>query len=407
MEKNVYDGCIMRILAYTIIFCINPLLALIAYYCMCMKNDDADENNKFYLLHLCILCSCFVSLINMVKVPDNDLVWYLESFQFASDFSIWEFMFIGSNPEMEVETKEPMYGIIVWLLNWLLNGNTLLFKFFFSFINYLLLTGSVVLFARKLKIFPFWMVVTGVYLMCFIPYIFTMSLQLLRQILACSLFVFLMVRCCFFQKKDYLLMLLMVLIHSTAWFFIPFLLIPAFGKSIKEAKVWYVFAFAGIIGIRFLAEFIGGFSFLSSFGVLEYAIERASSETTFELEKLSMIKILMIVVIFLYTFYLAYKSDYKNMLGMKRFATIICTLCFFIILNRSQTELSNRFFFYTFPIMPFLLMMFFNHFKIDKYRIGVFVSVILFFFCIFLDVGTWTYAIPYTVWFTPPLMYFL
>lgn len=363
------------------------------------------NRNKITIL-ACILCSIFVSLINMVKIPENDLVWYLESYKKAGEFSLWHFMLVGSDANMVESFKEPIYGAIVWLMHHLLCGNEFLFKFLLSLINYLFLTFSVVLFSKKLNIFPLWCIITGIYLMCFIPWIFTMSMQLLRQFLASSILVFLLVRTSFYNKRDYLLIIVMVLIHSTAWLYVPFLLLPAFNKPFEKSRIWYVASIIGILSIKILAKVVGSSGLFAS-SSLSYAIDRASSNTTFELGELSWIKILMIVIILVYSLYLPNISRFRKIKGIHRFCFTLTVLCVFILVNMNEQELANRFLFYLFPFVPFLLMFLISELKINKLLVSLFTLSIIVFFSIFLSIGTWKYDFYGSVWINPVFVYFL
>ncbi len=391
---------------FSLFFIINPFVFLIFYYIYTNLSVISKKEKRYSLRLACFFCAFMVSIINMVKIPENDLVVYLELFKNAKNYSFVQYMFVGSDAHMST-SKEPIYAMLVWVLYHVLDGNIYFFKFVFSLINYAILTYSVVLFGKKIKVFPFWMVLTGIYMMTFIPWIFTMSMQLLRQFFAGSILVFLLVRTCFYKKRDYWLIFSMPLIHSTAWFFVPFLLIKAFDKPFRAAKKWYISIFMGIIFIRLISSILSNVSFINNIPVLSYALDRAAKKTTFELESMSFLVICLILFILLYSIYLNRKSIYINVCGIRRFGFTLMFLSFFILINTDQSELSVRFLFYLYPFVPLLLMLLFRELKIAKMIVMAITLFIMIFFSVFLNTGTWSYDIEYTVWFTPVLNYFL
>jgi hypothetical protein len=369
-------------------------------------DDKWDDKQNIRLIKICcICCTIFVSCVNAVKIPENDLSWFLEVYKIASKTNYIDYIYgVGLNIR-ESTLKEPVYTTLVWLLNKLFTGDVTLFKFFITMLNYLLLNKAIVKFCRHFN-FSINETVTGIFLMCFIPYIFTMSLQLVRQFLAGSLLVYLLVDRCFYNKKNWLLIVCMGLIHSSALFFVPFLLVPFMDKPFKENKIYYISVFIALIGIQFISNYLLNSGFLSNDNPLNYAISRASKDTMFE-SSLPIWKIIVVFIIGISHFYVAY-FGIKNInpdTGIRRYCHTLIFLLIFILLNLHQSELSSRFLIYFFSFFPFTIVWILHKMKSFITNI-VLVLGMIFFWILYLDIGTWTYKVPANVWITPVFSYF-
>lgn len=375
------------------------------------KNYANIRIADFFLICACVVFSMTIAAINAVKVPDSDLVGYIASYEASSEFNIFQYMLIGSNALTSLTDpgaglKEPCYAVIVWILNRILFGNVPLFKFSLTLINYFLLTFSAYIFGKKLNLSK-WKILLCIFLLCFIPYIFTMSLQLLRQFLAGSILIYILVEKCFSDismKKLISLSLLMVFTHSTAFLFLPFIFLPAFDKKYNQAKVWYVMTFVGLAGIQIVASFALGF--VGSGSSMGYALERASSDTTFDLAGVALLTQAMIAGLMLGSLYLGHFSKYGNRRGVRRFCNLIIFVSIFIFANLHQAELSSRLAFYLYPLIPFIIVLFVDRFKIRKGFMLFFSLLVFVSFIAYVYYGVWDYDLPFGI-IASPLYFFL
>lgn len=106
----------------------------------------------------------------MEKVPDNDLEWYVDRYSYASHMDLINFVLIASNATVKETLKEPLYGVIVWILNRCLDGNVNAFKFFISLMEYTLLVTAIIYYGRALKM-RMYLILVGI-LMCVLSPIF-------------------------------------------------------------------------------------------------------------------------------------------------------------------------------------------------------------------------------------------
>lgn len=394
-------------LLYILFFIANPLMSLCFLYVAGISNDKLGLKYQHALLNLGgWLCAFFVSIINMVKVPENDLETYLGMYSAAGEYPLLNYIVVASSANLTESFKEPCYGIIVWVMYHIFSGDESLFKLFLSLMNYLILNYSIILFGKKTHLFPFWIILTGLFYMTFIPWIFTMSLQLLRQFLAGSFLVYLLIRIFFYQKKDYWLMVIMVFVHSSAWLFIPFLLIKTYEKPFKEAKLCYILTIGGLLSIKVLSILASRISFLSNVPMINYVFGRASTNQEFEDVSFSFLLFMMLIIVLLYSIHLNVGSRFSSIEGVRRFSFFLIILCIFIIINIDQQGLAQRFMFYSYPLIPFLLMFLIKELNINKFFVSVLTLLLVVFFTIFLEIGTWSYDIWATVWIAPVFTYF-
>lgn len=391
-----------------IAFFINPLITIVIMASLVIKNKSLGwtKSSRNYLLLFGTFCCFFVSLINMKKVPESDLEWYVDRYSYASHMSFIDFVLIASSATIKESLKEPLFGVIVWMLNRCFGGNVNLFKLSISLMEYSLLVTAIICFGRLFRM-KLYLILTGILMICFIPYIFTMSLHLVRQFLATSILFYAIIKKCFYGKNEWWAMLSMLLIHSTTALFIPVLLLPAFDKPLKKAKIWYLGAFLAMITIKYIAGFlydVGGFYEDSTIG---YVLNRAQQNTTFASETLSVSKILIFIFVLAYSIYIFFSKYAERVLGLRRFSFIFIFLSVFVLVNLNQTQLALRFSYYIFIVIPFFLMFFFKNLNTSNiFLFGVGFCMIVF-FSSYLYIGTWTYDIDVGGWVTPVFSYFM
>ena len=88
---------------FSILFILNPTVAslLILFF---LSGKSCKVNHVF----LGMILSAYVSLINVTKVPVNDLESYLEYFSAAGDMPLYEYLFYWNKYKAGVESlKEP------------------------------------------------------------------------------------------------------------------------------------------------------------------------------------------------------------------------------------------------------------------------------------------------------------
>lgn len=390
-----------------ILFIICPVITIIGIY-FNFYYSKGDQNFDWKYLIYCIL---IVSLVNSTKVPENDLIWYLEAYERANGIS-----FIAYIPLSGVNIGAPCtdfgYNLYVWILSNLFNGNTAAFKFVNSIVTYLILGFSIIKFGRKFQL-PRHVVLVAITLMLFIPYIFTMSLQIVRQFFSGCILIYLLLDLLYFDsiksflKKNGLFILLMFAFHKSSLFFIIFFLCPFLRKNPKDSILLYCGIIVALVGYQFLAKILLPFleDEQSSFSS---AVQRASADTTFDLGQMSLIKILLICIFIFISITYAYLIRPYNKIGqLKHILNIILITCIFILLNLHQSELSNRFYFYILPFFPFLYILISLKYSRIKGMSHLIFFVTIFSWMIYLYYGVWDYNLPVLGVFSPIFLYLM
>lgn len=361
------------------------------------------------LIVIAVLSSILLGALNTSKVPENDLITYLDLYHMSKDMSLIEYLWSNSITSGVESLKEPFYPIIVWFLNRICFDNELLFKFSFSFVTYFILNISVLIFGLENKIESRY-ILFGIFMMTFFPLIFTISLHAMRQFIAGAFIMIVLSLRCFTTIKIWILILLsvlMVLLHTTSIFFFPFIFLKAFERKWTDAKIWYGGILAALILIRVLAVFFLGYIGLNeNSGIAGYALSRAAQETGYDVEAISSIGIVFVLFILGYSFYLLFHKI-NNDNGLRRFYNIPFFVGIFILLNLQHKELALRFLFYLYFFFPFVAMYYVYLRRMNSRQIMLLSIPLIMLFLYYLEFGTWTYDIPFTVIFSPLPLYFV
>ena len=364
------------------------------------KND-----NYLFLVVFGLLCCIFVSLINMMKEPEVDLAAYVYSYRLATNCDFLHYLLVGSH-DTAGTYKDPLFYALVWIMNRLYMGDVSLFIFTLSMIEFLLMVFALIYLGKALKAKLF-VVMFCIIILCFYPYIFTHTMNVVRQTIANSIVCFVAVRHFFYGRKDLLGILAMLLIHSTAFLFAPLLFFSSYKKPFAKAKIWYVGIIVGLFVIRLFAAYLfsaGDFEETSTIG---YALTRAQEGSRGSFDQISLPSIVVAVVAFVYSFYLFTRKWSHELMGITGFSFIILFLSAFILINIDEHQISGRFHHYLGTMIPFLLLIFLKmtSFKDDLLLFAISIIIICS-FTVYLHVGFWTYNVVAGGWLTPVYSYF-
>lgn len=347
----------------------------------------SNQRNKIFFYNLAISLSLLLGLINITKIPESDMKRYVDWFYTAQEMNFFDYIFAF--------TAEPVYHVLAFSLHELFGGNLSLFIFSFTAIVYsIFLTALLTLcFSAKL---PSRVILGFLVFGAFFPQLFSLSMHLNRQFLAGVLLFFFFTESLVKDKKRWLIFVTAGFTHTTAWFFLPFVLLPIFRERMKPSIfVAGIIVFSAFIfTLPFLGKFLGG----TDVAFLSYTGRRMAQEEYFELGSIGFLPIVLIIsniLIIQYKFFLSrtLPSDISGR-NFSSFGMAFLVVGLFILLsslNPATVELSLRFLFYIYFLMFISLVIVLHKNRFSVLTIPVFIFLIPVYFFINLEVGIWEY----------------
>lgn len=388
-----------------LLYLINPFLPILLRI---GKNSRWKFLPYNYLyLFLCILS---VTFVNILKVPENDLAWYVLAYERAYGISLIEYL-----PKSGIYPWAPCtdygYVLYVWLLSNLTKGNIYIFLFLTSFVEYLFLGLSIIIFCKKLNISQRHEL-TAITIMCFFPWIFTMSLHLVRQFIAGAFMVYLVSKILYdndlykYIRRNWWMVFLMFLFHKSSLFFLVLIFCRFLDENWQRRKFLYFgFAFA-LVAYQFVASIF--LPYLGEDNAVALAVSRASEDTTYELASIDYKKYAFISVMGFVAFLVGYTSRLTNKYrGLKHICNIIIVSVLFVFQNHYQLELSNRFYFYILPFLPFIYLFITFYYRISETVSKLISAGCIALWIIYINYGVWTYDINPFFFLMPIPFYYL
>lgn len=359
-----------------IIFFISPLLSAITAFLILVFNSKT--RNK--VIPCFIFLGAFLGFINTLKTPESDLIRYL-------DF----YININVNNLFVRGTKEPLYGVLNLIINTLTDGSIEMFIVLMSTLCYFFIFISVWKMHMKLNLSRYSFMLS-IIIVLFFPNLFSLSNHLLRQFLAGSIIVFVIIENTFYKNKRYMFLLAAVLIHTTSFFF-SFIYLPFLNKKMTfKRKLTISFLmfliFSGVYS--FLTVLTNLFSGIPVLGLIFKRLDvQDGAWETDNISVLSFIFMFFVLTVF-------FKVSKK--INVNKLSLVTIFLIAFIIINYSNTEIALRFTFYTyflFPIAIYFLPLSLSNFK-NENNFSIIITPVLsiMFICWFifkLNNGSWTY----------------
>ena len=365
-----------------LIFFISPLFGVVlSFFGLYFYHNKKDKSLIcFFYLGL------FLGLINCLKVPENDLENYILMYSTGHELGFIPYVFSFG--------KEQMFMVFNYSVYALTGGSVELYLIIFTVICYMLIFYSIWIVHNKIKqsTYTFVMAISVAF---FFPNLFLLSAHLMRQFMAASLVLFLIVNFIFNGKKGYVYYILSVLIHSSSLLF-GFLFFPFLKRRVSNKKI---FTLAGILGVVLLLSFKFSGFFLKLFAnvpVLSYVFYRLNgTEVVWETDNLGLSNfILQMFVVFVF-----YKvANMAKLYQFKSLQTLYISsllLLLFVVANYSNTELALRFSFYLYFLFP--IAFYFLPFLLSKEKALGIEKLLALFLCILF--GLWfVYKLNYGVW---------
>jgi hypothetical protein len=370
-------------------FVLNPLIGILLIL-YCLYQFKVKNPVKYYRL-LILFLAFFLSLVNITKIPENDLLFHGFNYLYAGKYDLIEYiLWIG---------KEPFFYMFNYIFYHISNGSFKLWVFTISFVSYYLLLIAVLKYCLYNR-FSKGQMLMAFMLASFFPQMFSLSAHLLRQFVASSVFVYFAVDYIYYKKNKWWLPFMGMLIHFSSILIFPMVYLNFLG-DFKKYKVLNIFLLVFLFFYQKIAELL--LMVIGSINpILSYVLIRASADTTFDLggfQLLNYVLMFFMVGIAICFLFLRGKEHHNNTVETesyfksRHFIYILVYLSVFILANIHQSELSNRLFFYSFFFFPFITPLVLNlKVKINHTYLSFFVSnVFILYFLFRLEFGVWTY----------------
>ena len=193
----------------------------------------------------------------------------------------------------------------------------------------------------------------------------------------------------------------MVSFHKSSLFFVIIMCIPYLRYNIRKKRLAYLSVVAGLIGYQVIARLV--LPALSADSSLAESIERASHDSYFELEGLSIIEYLTLIISIILSIRFPFAKDISG--GYRHAMNLVFLLSIFIVFNSYQTDIARRFFYYLLPFLPLLWLVLCSKKRV-RHAMCFCCSIFVFaLFIVYVQYGPWFYNLPWGFLCTPIPMY--
>ena len=331
--KNSFGAYII----FFLLFLFNPLAGIGVSLFFALKTEETRDVIFFSFLVVLLLTA-----INLTKEFANDQLRYAQTFMDIPQYGLKSLLFSNEKPEYA-------YVLLNYIIYYLSGGSVKIFFAVVTIIIYGFLFKAVLKWGNYSET-PVYMVVAGIMCVAFFTQFFTLSLHLIRQMIAVSVFF------------NYIILRLEN--NKFCWFF--FVLAPLFHNSILLIEIITIIPFAyGEINVFRLSLLLGvvllfslGIPFLVSnvineVGAEGYVIGRAAelegakdSSGSFSIFTLLLVMVPLII------------CSALKIIRDKEFSMVptLCIMWCLIVLGLSYAPLAQyRFFFMSYFFIPFIL----------------------------------------------------
>lgn len=384
LKERFYKNKIIYFFFVSILFLGFPFISILFQIFFILISNS---RNKYFFYIIIFFISTYLGLINITKVPEVDLKNYYDWFQLAGNLSLKEFVLFNQ--------KGPIFNLLTYFLFYLFRGNNNLYIFTLTFFTYFLLLIAVYKFYKYTNSYGF-IIVLALVVVGFFPQLFTLSGNIIRQILAGSLLFLFIIYRLFYNRNIWILLILSIFIHLSVLLFIPFIFLNG---VIKKFNIKKVILLPAIILFIFLIykPIISFFVNKINNPIIDSVFQRLlryypSLYNTPALSGIILVILLLIIII--------YQAYYRNIINLelidkyRHFTMLYIAFCLVFFFTFNITEISHRIVFYAyyfFPfVFPFLIIRKNNTFNIILASFLIFCFLV--YFIVKIDNSVWTYA---------------
>jgi EpsG family len=342
-----------------------------------------------------VLGALYLALINVTKVPDNDLEGYLESFEAARNMDLISFLLIY--------TREPLYYVAQYGLANLSFVNGSFYVFLSTLVPYLLFGTGVLRLGIALQLERRALLSLLIFLL-FLGPLFSLSAHLLRQFLASSLMMLFLAEQAITGRRRWGLGLLGFMVHYSSLPLLLLSLVRPFRRS--STQVSLLFNLLTLLLLYSSAVLVA--PLLLDVPVLGMVFGRVVNGMGAELDPLPLSALGIAALLLAISLY-SMAGSKRQVLAVQEWHLMLCmvTVCIIVIVSSVQPSLSEiaaRYFAYLYFLIGLVLPFLMVRVPMSCWLIhGVaLMSLPLFFFN--LAYGVWSFAPVASLLFQPAWM---
>ena len=375
------------LLILTALFFFQPVIAIVALIVFYLL---LERSSLLLLFVLVAMLSIYLGLLNLVKLPESDMVVYLQWLLLAREQGLIEFMAISP--------KEPGYCLYMYLLAnvpWSGDG---LFIFASTILPYAIILTALVRLGCRLNLPPH-VIVGALILIAFFPALFNNSAHLMRQFLAGAFIAWFYIEDILGNKSRWWILLLAISFHTTALVFLPL----AVAGSIRKYPPGILLSIGLLClsSIFILLKFAK--PFMTSIPYLGDIFQRAISGVYFDHEPLGIAPLLLLFAVFSFSLHKLFVGIRSRQIVVRITAYNLYISTFFLSLFigwahfTGETMLATRFLLYICFLMGPILLLALADAPYKKAFTGTVLVTIPIYFSYTVVNGVWTYG-NYGIW---------
>jgi len=341
--------------------------------------------SKDFLL-IALVCSCYLGLLNLTKLPDSDYISYLEMYSTSRAIPLGEFLLLFS--------REPVYYIYLHSIANLPFSSAQLFVFLSTALTYLI---SLVALIRTCKIVGLPGSFVTSFILCFVFFapLFSLSAHVMRQFFSASLVLLFFSELLLLGVRRWWLLAIAVLMHYSALFF-------ALVAIIKKSKVipshFLALMYLGLLPMIYIFARSAADTF-SNIPLLGYVFKMAGRDEGHPLEHLSLVAVVFVIIAIVISIAnLKFKyNDRLKLISERGWGLHVGTIMLGIVVLISNsitggTEIAGRFFFYEYFLIALILPLFVAAHPYSKPFFALAPLLLIPYFFFNMQHGTWDYA---------------
>lgn len=381
----------LKNLIWTSLFLLNPFISIVAFSINNFRKEIKLNNNLLF-----VFIAIFLGSINTTKEISSDLGYYYNIYVNVPNYNFIEYVFEYASES----AREPLFSIINYISYYLFFGSWKLFILFLSaFIYYLNFLSLNELLSNRRN----YVIVSAVICLAFFTQYFSLTSQIIRQVLASSILFYVIAKNIRNGRINYMLLISSIFIHSSVLLFVPLIFVKNLYKPIKfnsfltTSLLLILFPLVLVLLTPFFSEL---FSFSSS---ISYVFDYEDKFTGSDGVSLNPNAIYFIAIPLITSILLNY-FDEKSKDLMFIFNVFILLLIFVLTTSFTSPLVSYRYFFYTYNFIPFIFPVVFynNNYFCFITNVGISLFMIYRFISTFESI-IWDYANIYEILFYPIL----